>query len=1046
MKPLKLTMQAFGTYAKVQEIDFTKLDGRSIFVITGKTGSGKTTIFDAICFALYGEASGSSREKDTLRSDFASGDVVSFVELEFQISDKTYYIKREPRQIRNKQRGTGTKEYEPTAELHLPSGKTITGVKNVDEEIKGVMGIDKNQFRQIVMLPQGEFRKLLEANSVSREEILRKLFGTNAFLSFQNKLKDKRKALYSERKTLKEGREECISSIKGGSDEVLSQMVEDKSENISEIVIRTEDVIKEDNKLLGVMKEKHNELSTSKEKLQKRISESEFNNKKLIERDELKSKKDSMEKRKEEFEEKKGKIEKARKALVILEVEKSCEEKSLSKKKREAEREVIVKKLEDTCSLYEKSKVDLEKEKEKESTKKELEKQGTILKSYVDKIVNYENIKLNEANIQKHLVLKQEEMKKIKNAIEEAKKQVSQLSKEHGEAVEAGKMYIKLQSELENKNKLRDKMLKVYKSNDNLIKKQGEHSQKADEFSKIENKYKEIKLKYENMDTLFRKGQAGILASNLEEESPCPVCGSTEHPCPAKLLQDVPREDELKEIKDIFDNIQKEYNTRLNNLSKLKGTIDEMNKSLNEEKAELALDIGNEIISLHGQELLDSIKKTGSKISGEIKDLETKVKEVELKKSKEKDLEDQIKTLNEKSIPEAENQLQNINNEYTKLFGEHESIKSSKDNIEKEIPEDIRSKKALDEKIDKVEKDIHIIESSIKKAQEQYEKLSNMKTTAETELNAKKNQIVEAEKVLESAKDELRIRLKAQGFENYKEYADSKISEEDIANLDNDIKKFYEGLNTISQNYDKMVKETEKILYIDIANLNKEFEDMKSEENNLNNQEKVIYSRHEINKEQLKKLKKFNKHIDEKDEKISVIEELTKAATGDNPLKLSFERYVLAAYFDDIINAANVRLNKMAGGRFLLRRKRQKGKGNSQQGLEMEVLDNYTGKYRNVSTVSGGEGFKASLSLALGLADVVQSNAGGINLETMFVDEGFGTLDPESLDNAVQTLLDLQSGGRIVGIISHVPELKERVEARLEVTQTKEGSFAEFNI
>lgn len=207
-----------------------------------------------------------------------------------------------------------------------------------------------------------------------------------------------------------------------------------------------------------------------------------------------------------------------------------------------------------------------------------------------------------------------------------------------------------------------------------------------------------------------------------------------------------------------------------------------------------------------------------------------------------------------------------------------------------------------------------------------------------------------------------------------------------------------------------------------------------------------MFSRLDNNIKTLKEIKKLNEKISEKEDDYKIIGELARISNGDNDERITFERYVLAAYFDEIIAAANIRLSKMTGGRFLLSRKEEKGKGRRQEGLELEVFDNYTGKARHVKTLSGGESFKASLSLALGLADVIQSYAGGISLDTIFIDEGFGTLDPESLDNAIETLVELQNGGRLVGIISHVPELKERIDSILEIIPTKEGSKARFII
>jgi exonuclease SbcC len=272
------------------------------------------------------------------------------------------------------------------------------------------------------------------------------------------------------------------------------------------------------------------------------------------------------------------------------------------------------------------------------------------------------------------------------------------------------------------------------------------------------------------------------------------------------------------------------------------------------------------------------------------------------------------------------------------------------------------------------------------------------------------------------------------------------MREEDIKQLEKAILLYRQGLTSLKDRLSKAVTDTESLAEVSIEKLKIELSEVRADETALEEKVKIIYSRIKHNTKILKEIEEINKAIFNDEEKYAVIGELSRVANGDNSERISFERYVLAAYFDEIISAANIRLSKMAGGRFILKRKEERGKGRKQEGLELEVFDNYTGKSRHVKTLSGGESFKASLSLALGLADVVQAYAGGISLDTMFVDEGFGTLDPESLDNAIQCLIDLQKGGRLVGIISHVPELKERIDVRLEITPAKEGSKARFVI
>ncbi|STA91788.1 SbcC/MukB-like Walker B domain-containing protein [Clostridium cochlearium] len=287
-------------------------------------------------------------------------------------------------------------------------------------------------------------------------------------------------------------------------------------------------------------------------------------------------------------------------------------------------------------------------------------------------------------------------------------------------------------------------------------------------------------------------------------------------------------------------------------------------------------------------------------------------------------------------------------------------------------------------------------------------------------------------------------KIKNCGFKDYNHYLSMKLSEDELKNLDEDIQNYNQNVKTVKFNLDKAIKNSKDLKLRDENLIKQRLEKVEEEKSQLNREYNIIFSRLDNNRKTLKEIEKLNEKIKGKEEEYKVIGELARISNGDNDERITFERYVLAAYFDEIIDAANIRLSKMTGGRFLLVRKEEKGKGRRQEGLELEVFDNYTGKARHVKTLSGGESFKASLSLALGLADVIQSYAGGISLDTIFIDEGFGTLDPESLDNAIETLVDLQNDGRLVGIISHVPELKERIDTILEIIPTKEGSRARF--
>ena len=317
MKPLKLTMCAFGPYADVQVIDFTELDNRNIFLINGPTGAGKTTIFDAISYALFGEASNTNKDRDGLRSDFASQDTITYVDLEFSLRNKKYKVTRYPQQARKKARGEGFTYKNSEAFLILPEGNTVSGVNAVEEKINEILGINKNQFRQIVMLPQGEFRKLLEAGSLEREIIFRKIFGTEPFEKFQKILDDKRKEIYKDIAKVNTERMTNIKRIDVANQEELLNLISQEHLNIKEIILGTGELIEKDEKDKENYFKKIEEVNKEEIKIQNEIVLLEEDNKKIKEKEEYEKKYNGLISKKEEYENKKNKLSQGRKALEV---------------------------------------------------------------------------------------------------------------------------------------------------------------------------------------------------------------------------------------------------------------------------------------------------------------------------------------------------------------------------------------------------------------------------------------------------------------------------------------------------------------------------------------------------------------------------------------------------------------------------------------------------------------------------------------------------------------------------------------------------------
>ena len=390
--------------------------------------------------------------------------------------------------------------------------------------------------------------------------------------------------------------------------------------------------------------------------------------------------------------------------------------------------------------------------------------------------------------------------------------------------------------------------------------------------------------------------------------------------------------------------------------------------------------------------------------------------------------------------------MEELNKKYTNTFAELKGKEETLKALEKDVPEDIRSLSELNARIK--EKEIIILEYTkrLKEVQEKVNNTKNIIVSQEAKLTELEKLIIELEEEINNNKDKMLSKINEYEFSGYEEYSNIKQYISQGEKIDNEVKKYNENFKSLKDRRSYLKQKTEGLSYLEIDSMENEIAIKKSEIEELQNKSKEIYSVESTNSSILKEIKLIRNEFEAKEEEYKVVGELANLANGKKSPYITFERFVLASYFQEIIDAANLRLSKMTGERFILRRKEDKSKGNSQQGLELEVFDNYTGKSRHVKTLSGGESFKASLSLALGLSDVVQANAGGISLETMFIDEGFGTLDSESLDNAINSLLELQRGGRLVGIISHVPELRERIESQLEIIASQEGSTTKFSM
>ena len=903
MRPVKLTVSAFGPYAGLTVLDFEKLGTRGLYLVTGDTGAGKTTIFDAITYALYGEASGKYRRSDMFRSKYADAATDTYVELEFVCKGKTYHIKRVPKYERAKVRGEGTTLQNESAQLVMEDGRILTKTMEVTKAVEDILGVNKEQFTQIAMIAQGDFLKLLLASTEERIGIFRRIFNTEKFEELQRQINEDFKMINREC-------EELRGSIEQYKDSIIPPLAEEKMlcDELIDCIMAQIDA----DELEKVNLDKQLELIATE------IFEA---SQKLLEAKEQEEKRNQY-------------VEDGKKL------------------------ELIALQLEELTKQYQAA-----KEKEPEITLLE-EKIVTLRNKLPQYQVLFETME-NLKDIEKRLTDKQifvlqatEEVKKQEETLFQNKKKVEELNT-------LEKQLEQLKGEEKEQKLLVDNLKNLQADYDSLEELVREHSLAVNEYQNAFAEYNDKRMHYQMIEKAFLDGQAGILAQHLEENAPCPVCGSLTHPNPASVLQDAPTKEALEKEK-----------ASMMKLEQKMQTLGQEAATLNGKKTEKSSSVASRI-----KELLDT-------------DAKENIKTV---------LIDKISFYVRKMCEIAEKTAV-----LTKQITDLQKISVS---------------------IPKQENNLNILKENLQNGQIDI-----------AQLQAKKDQLIEKAEELRSEleydnKDKAEIALK--NYVNQKERIKDEI--ESLFRLLQDKEKEKHALEGSMEIIRKQLEQ--KPAVDDIAEQGK-LEGAKAAEKENKKLRDDIHARLQNNKLILEKIRETNLRLLKKEERYSMLKALNDTANGrqNEKGKIMLETYVQMAYFERILHKANLRFEAMTGGQYTLIRRKEAENNRSQSGLDLEVIDHYNGSVRNVKTLSGGESFKASLALALGMADEIQASSGGVRLDTMFVDEGFGSLDEESLQQALAVLAGLSEGNRLVGIISHVGELKKRIDKQIVVTKDKFGS------
>lgn len=917
MRPLKITMSAFGPYAGEVTLDMQKLGKSGIYLITGDTGAGKTTVFDAISYALYGEASGNYRENTTLRSKYASADTPTFVELEFEYNNEIYKINRNPEYPRPNKRGEGFTKQSANAELILPDGSVITKIKEVSAKVEEIIGINKNQFSQIAMIAQGDFRKLLNCETNERSKIFRKIFKTEPYHNIEIKLSSLFNELRRNREKEKSGIEQYINQLKCNENDTLSLELERAKSG--DVLI--EDVIKLAGEIINKDKLEYTKTQKNIESINKEIKKINSNIKLYENQEETKKAYAKASAKLEELKTKRNDCEKAYKSAEAQRERLDDLTRKInlinSKMPKYDELKSLENSISEKTQSFEKSNNLLKlKQQEITSLEKEIDEKSKAL----------EEVKGADLLVQK-LTVQKEEISKKADALKELKTEIDRCKTE--------------QKNLKNAQSFAKSAL--------------------DEYGALENEYNQIYIAFFNE-------QAGIIADELKDGEPCPVCGSTSHPNLARKSENAPSQADVESAQKLAKKAQEKADKARDTASALKSRFDEI--------------------------------------------------------------------------------AANVKSAAKKLFGTDDNVfdnyNSNINALKKEYDDTLALLKTANEKLNLYKK----LDKEIPKIQEKQKSISDEISTLNTKKASDEAFISENTKRVISIKSELDFESADLAKDKLKEYTnlsnDIKNAIEKSKNDFDDIKSKYDTQKGTKASLENALKEFKEI---DLASLNEKSLKLNEHKKDVDKTAKLLYSRIDSNKLLVDNISKKRDILKGYDDKYVWLKALSETANGDisGKEKITLETFVQMTYFDSIIRKANIRLLTMSDGQYELVRRSDAETLKKNEGLALDVIDHFNGSSRSVSTLSGGESFMASLCLALGLSDEIQSSNGGIKLDTMFVDEGFGSLDGEALDRALSALTSLSQGNRLVGIISHVDALCDRIDNKIVITKDRTiGSNAQI--
>lgn len=1055
MKPITLTMKAFGSFAKETTINFRDFQN-GLFLVMGDTGAGKTTIFDAIVYALYGVASGSnkkySRNPGMMHSDYVSKSENMEVKLVFEQGGKKYAVRR----WIHFAKAQGTKnEYNatpPGAELTPPEGTIIKGATKVTARCTELLGLDAEQFRRIVMLAQGEFREFLSSNAKEKSEILGKLFDNSEYVRFQNLLEQSRDALERQRAGYVQTVETQMNTVfqrpesETPEDEVLYLP------GTPELIANLDRLIAAEAERSAVLKLEKQKAQTAVDSINKRRGAAEGNNKLLENLAEAQRRLEALTKKQEEMERLQREYERAEKALHQCAPQQKTWE---AAKARASQTEQDIQTLQQSIRTLDKQCAARQAEVDGDHPRKqrinEINLEGKRLE---DSLPQYDKLEGTHRQLEQvlqqlqtlssELKQKQTEEAEKKNALTACESELAQLKNAGAEEISRKTDYETAKKKVDDHSQIVIDVKKVQQSEKKLGKDKAA-------LTALSNQAGAALDEYNRLYHLFIEGQAGVLASKLKNDlnetgkGVCPVCHSVfcagEPHDFAALVEGTPTQDEVKNARAQFDQSEKER-------SEKKTAVDKKEATLAATRDNLLVKAKNLLPDCESWEVLsnaDYLKQSSVRLNRRKSEAKGLFEEAQKRSRRRDNLTDEQKSL-VKDLETLNREIGQKTNAIGLIKEQIAGLKAKEESLRKGLA--FRSKSEASARIQTLDKEGSELQAVIDQHQSALNRATEKLNNARGGLQEKENSLPKQQAEEKEAQSTFVSALARNGFANADEMgaALAPIGREGGETW---LNRQHETLNEYRNDCEntrnrvaELTEQTKSLRYTNLEELNQKLEEAESRRDaaaEASAAQAGLLQNHRLVREKVAAARGELARTNKAWERLDRLAELATGVSGDGG-KLSFERYVMGSIFRDVLDMANRRLDIMSGGHYELVHETNAGRKNAAAGLEIEVLDVTTGKQRPANSLSGGESFQVSLSLALGLSDVVQSHAGGIGLDTVFIDEGFGALDGSALDSAITVLKQLTEGERLVGIISHVDKLEESIPQKLKVRKTAQGS------